>query len=138
MDALTQLTKLLAGREKTRAQARADLEKRGFSGADVDAAISRAMELGYLDDARVARRLAVAALRDGWAGEVLRARLTAKGLDEGTAAQACDDARAELEWSEPVAAAALVKKRHLDGVKAARFLAARGFSEDLCNRYGNG
>lgn len=138
MDALTQLTKLLAGREKTRAQARADLEKRDFAAPDIDAAIARATELGYLDDARVAKRLAVAALRDGWAGEVLHARLTGKGIDEATASRATQDAIDELAWREPAAAEALVKKRHLDGVKAARFLASRGFSEDLCNRYGNG
>ncbi len=138
MDALTQLTKLLAGREKTKAQARADLEKRDFAAADIDAAITRASELGYLDDTRVARRLAVASLRDGWAGDVLHARLTAKGLDENTATQAIADAIVELEWNENVAAEVLVKKRHLDGVKAARFLASRGFSEDLCNRFGNG
>lgn len=138
MDALTQLTKLLAGREKTRAQARADLEKRDFSAPDIDAAIARATELGYLDDARVAKRLAVAALRDGWAGEVLHARLTSKGIDEATASRATQDAIDELAWREPAAAEVLVKKRHLDGVKAARFLASRGFSEDLCNRYGNG
>ena len=138
MDALTQLTKLLAGREKTRAQARADLEKRDFSAPDIDAAIARATELGYLDDARVAKRLAVAALRDGWAGEVLHARLTSKGIDEAIGARAADEAIAELEWNESAAAQTLVKKRHLDGVKAARFLASRGFSEDLCNRFGNG
>lgn len=138
MDALTQLTKLLAGREKTKAQARADLEKREFPAADIDAAITRASELGYLDDTRVAKRLAVASMRDGWAGEVLHARLTSKGIDENTATQAIADAIVELEWNENVAAEVLVKKRHLDGVKAARFLASRGFSEDLCNRFGNG
>lgn len=138
MDALTQLTKLLAGREKTTAQARAELEKRAFTAAEIEAAISRATELRYLDDARVARRLAVAALRDGWVGEVLHARLTAKGLDERTSCQAISDAITELEWKEGPAAEALVKKRNLAGVKAARFLASRGFSEDLCNRFGNG
>ncbi len=138
MDALTQLTKLLAGREKTKAQARADLEKREFSVSEIDAAITRASELGYLDDTRVAKRLAVASMRDGWAGDVLHARLTSKGIDEATAAQAITDAVVELEWNENVAADTLVKKRHLDGVKAARFLASRGFSEDLCNRFGNG
>lgn len=138
MDALTQLTKLLAGREKTKAQARADLEKREFPVAEIDAAITRASELGYLDDTRVAKRLAVASMRDGWAGEVLHARLTSKGIDENTATQAIADAIVELEWNENVAAEVLVKKRHLAGVKAARFLASRGFSEDLCNRFGNG
>ena len=138
MDALTQLTKLLAGREKTKAQARADLAKREFSVSDIDAAITRASELGYLDDTRVAKRLAMASMRDGWAGDVLHARLLAKGIDENTATQAIADAVVELEWNENAAADALVKKRNLDGVKAARFLASRGFSEDLCNRFGNG
>lgn len=137
MDALTQVTKLLAGREKTRAQLHAELVRRGFDARDIEQALTRAQELGYVDDARVARRTAVAALRDGWAGEALIARLTSKGLDERTAADALAHAIEELAWNEQAAADALVRKRNLAGVKAARFLASRGFSEDLVNRFGN-
>ncbi|MGV3621998.1 MAG: regulatory protein RecX [Archangium sp.] len=137
MDALTQVTKLLAGREKTRAQLHADLVRRGFDDKDIDTALERAKELGYLDDSRVARRTAVASLRDGWVGDALIARLQSKGIDEATAREALEDAITELSWKEADAAKVLLKKRNLDGVKAARFLASRGFSEDVVNRVGN-
>lgn len=137
MDALTQVTKLLAGREKTRAQLHADLVRRGFDDEAIEAALARAQELGYLDDSRVARRTAVASLRDGWAGDALIARLQAKGIDEHTAREALEHAIVELSWREADAANVLMKKRNLTGVKAARFLASRGFSEDVVNRAGN-
>lgn len=137
MDALTQVTKLLAGREKTRAQLHADLVRRGFDESQIEDALTRAKELGYLDDGRVARRTAVASLRDGWCGEALIARLQSKGIDENTAREALEHAVSELEWREGDAANVLMKKRNLTGEKAARFLASRGFSEDLVNRIGN-
>lgn len=137
MDALTQVTKLLAGREKTRAQLHDDLVRRGFDDKDIETALERAKELGYLDDSRTARRNAVASLRDGWAGDALIARLQAKGIDENTAREAVEHAITELSWREADAANALMKKRNLSGAKAARFLASRGFSEDVVNRAGN-
>ncbi len=137
MDALTQITRLLAGREKTRAQLHADLVRRGVDALEIEAALNRAQELGYLDDTRAARRTAVAALRDGWVGEVLISRLTAKGIAEDIAVAALAHAVEELSWNESAAAQLLVTKRNLAGAKAARFLASRGFSEDLVNRFGN-
>lgn len=137
MEALEQIVKLLAGREKTRAQLHADLSRREFTDAEIESALTRAEELGYLDDGRAARRLAVAALRDGWVGEVLLARLTSKGVSERVAADAVAHAVDELGWKEVEAAQALLSKRRLIGVKAARFLASRGFSEDVVNRFGN-
>jgi regulatory protein len=133
-DALTQATKLLAGRDKTRAQLLAALLQRGYPEDEARAALERAQALGYLDDRRVADRRAREGLDDGWAGEALVARLVASGLEESQAQAAVREAIAASGWSAPEAARALVAKRKLDGAKAARDLASRGFDEDLIER----
>ncbi|HEY1088550.1 MAG TPA: regulatory protein RecX [Archangium sp.] len=133
-DALTQATKLLAGRDKSRAQLRAALLQRGYDDEETDAALQRAAELGYLDDARVAERKAREALDDGWAGEVLVAKLVAGGLEESVAQRAVDEVIAATGWDALKAARKLAEKRRLEGEKAARFLASRGFEEDVISR----
>lgn len=130
-DALSLATKLISGRDKTTAQVREALERKGFAREEIDSAIQRCRELKYLDDARVAKRVAIEALEDGWVGEALLGKLSAKGLDERTARDAIDLAREELGFVDRSAAMDLLKKRKLEGAKAARFLASRGFSEDL-------
>lgn len=133
-DALTQVTRLLASTDKTRAQLADALARRGYEPQKIDQALERAVALGYLDDTRVARRRAQADLKDGWAGEALLARLVHAGLDEQTARAAVQAEIAESGWSAPEAAQALVKARKLSGAKGARFLASRGFEEDLVER----
>lgn len=133
-DALTQVTRLLASTDKTRAQLEAALSRRGYPQAEIDDALRRAATLGYLDDGRVAQRTARAELLAGWAGEALLARLTGKGLEEALAREAVKAAIAEAGWSALAAARALVSARKLAGAKAARFLASRGFEEDVVER----
>jgi regulatory protein len=134
LDALTQATKLLAGRDKSRAQLRAALLQRGYDDEETDAALQRAAELGYLDDARVAERKAREALDDGWAGEVLVAKLVAVGLEESVAQRAVDEAIGATGWDALKAARKLAERKKLEGEKAARFLASRGFEEDVISR----
>lgn len=126
--------KLLAGRDKTRAQLAQALERKGFDAGAIADALARAGALGWLDDARVARRRAADGLRDGWAGEALLAKLVASGLEDRIAAQAIAAAIDELGWVALDAARALLGKRRLEGAKAARFLASRGFGEDVVER----
>ena len=133
-DALTQITRLLAATDKTRAQLVAALERRGHSQAEVETAVDRAQALGYLDDNRVAHRKARAELQAGWAGEALLGRLLASGLEESTARAAVKEAIAESGWDALKAARALVASRQIEGAKAARFLAGRGYEEDLVER----
>lgn len=133
-DALTQVTRLLASTDKTRAQLEAALGRRGYAQEEVDQALRRASSLGYLDDGRVAQRKARADLEAGWAGEPLLARLLATGLEEATGRKAIKAAIAEAGWSPLTAARALVATRKLGGAKAARFLASRGFEEDVVER----
>ena len=133
-DALTQITRLLAATDKTRAQLVAALERRGHSQAEVETAVDRAQALGYLDDNRVAHRKARAELQAGWAGEALLGRLLASGLEESTARAAVKEAIAESGWNALKAARELVASRKIEGAKAARFLASRGYEEDLVER----
>ncbi len=133
-DALTQVTRLLASTDKTRAQLAQALSRRGYAQDEIDQALGRASALGYLDDARVARRRAQQDLRAGWVGEALHARLVQAGLDETVARAAVQAEIAESGWNALSAAQALVKARKLSGAKGARFLASRGFEEDLVER----
>jgi regulatory protein len=130
-EAFTHATKLISGRDKTTAQVREALERKGFQRDELEAALERCRELGYLDDARVAKRLALDALDDGWVGDALVGKLTAKGLDEKVAHDAIALAREERGFSDRSAAMTLLQKRKLSGAKAARFLASRGFAEEL-------
>lgn len=134
LDALTQATRLLAGRDKTRAQLHAALLQRGYPEEEATAAVERAQALGYLDDRRVASRRAREALEEGWAGDALLGKLVATGLDEAVARAALEEAIAAAAWEPLAAARALLGRRKLTGPKAARFLAARGFEEDLIAR----
>lgn len=133
-DALTQATRLLAATDKTRAQLLAALASRGYGEAEAKHAADRAQALGYLDDGRVAQRLAREALDDGWAGEALVARLAAKGLDDALVQAAVRAAIEASGWAPRDAAVRLLAARKLSGAKAARFLASRGFEEDVIAR----
>lgn len=134
MDAFTQATRLLASRDKTRAQVVQGLERRGYTPEEVRAAVERAQALGYLDDRRVAQRKARAELVGGWAGDALLGRLTQAGLPESLSREAIAEAAQELGWSPLDAARGLLTARHLTGARAARFLASRGFDEDVVER----
>jgi regulatory protein len=134
VDALTQLTRLLASTDKTRAQLVAGLTRRGYAEEEIAAALERAQALGYLDDERVAQRKATEALQDGWAGEALLARLVQSGLEESTARSAIKDAIAETGWKALDSAKELARARKLQGARGARFLASRGYEEDVVER----
>jgi SOS response regulatory protein OraA/RecX len=61
-------------------------------------------------------------------------RLTTQGLAEDVAEAAVDAEVEATGHDDEAAARALVLKRKLVGVKAARFLASRGFDEDVILR----
>ncbi len=133
-DALTQLTRLLASTDKTRAKLVEALTRRGYTENEIAAALDRAQALGYLDDERVAQRKAAEALQDGWAGEALLARLVQAGIDEATAQAAIKEAIAETGWKALESARELARARKLSGARGARFLASRGYEEDVVER----
>lgn len=115
--------KLLGGRDKSRAQLEASLVQKGFTAAEIKAVVERAIGLKYVDDDRVAQRLAQRLFAEGRSRTDVARRLEGKGLDPATA-----DA---LPVDEAAAARALLKSKGVSGVKAARLLLSRGFDEDL-------
>jgi len=98
--------RLLARSAHSRAELRQKLTRRGFEPGDVDAAVVRLAEMGYLDDAAFARGLV--RRRSGSRGALaLSAELAAKGIDrEGTAA-----ALAGLDEDAQLAAATRLAER---------------------------
>jgi regulatory protein len=129
MTAFERAVKLLAGRPKTRARLEQALLAKGHDAAEVEQALNRAQELGYLDDRRYAETRARAALAEGRAPGAIVHKLTAEGVDASLAEAAVSAASEGYDPAE--AARGLLKRRKLTGLKAARFLAGRGFPEDV-------
>ncbi|MFO0601276.1 MAG: regulatory protein RecX [Myxococcaceae bacterium] len=129
-EALRHATKLLAGRDKSSAQLAQALERKGASREVIEATLERCRSLGYLDDRRLAVTLAREALEDGWVGEALSARLEAKGFAAAVVTEAIATAQAAAGTSLRERARALVARKKVTGLKAARFLASRGFPEE--------
>jgi regulatory protein len=134
MDAYQRAVSLLGRRERTAAALRAALLSKGHPEEEVDAALERVRELGYLDDARVAQARARRELPEGRSRADVARRLVAHGVGADVAEQAAEDAAHELGHDDEAAARALIARRRLTGVKAARLLASRGFDEALIRR----
>jgi len=125
--------RLLARRAHSRAELRQKLVRKGFEADDVQAALGRLAELGYLDDEAFARGLV--RRRSVSRGPLaLAAELSAKGIDRaGTAAAlAAFDAEAQLA-AATVLAERLYAARPLPGYretldKIGPKLLRRGFS----------
>src|SRR5262245_3380388 len=119
--------KLLRARERTEHELRASLAARDYPQAEVDAAVTRLIELGYLDDRRVAELRARRALSEHQSRAAAAARLAKAGVGEALSQAALDAGQSAVGHSDEAAAKALLAKRKLTGLKAARMLAARGF-----------
>ncbi len=126
--------KLLAARERTRAQVAQALARRGHEPEAIEAALRRAHELRYLDDGRVAARRARAELTQGRARADVARRLEAVGVSPQVARAAVDAEVRESGHDEAAAARALLARRKVTGAKAARLLLSRGFDEELVRR----
>ncbi len=131
--------RLLARRERTRAELAAALSRRGFTEATIAAVTARAEALGFLNEARAARQT-VAARLPGHGDAALKYRLRQRGIPEpvGEAAlseltaEAGDElTRARALWQRKFGAAPTDAKTY---AKQARFLAARGFAWETIRR----
>ncbi|RNC71803.1 MAG: regulatory protein RecX [Desulfuromonadales bacterium] len=72
---------ILSRRDQSEAELARKLRRRGIGEVEIDAAIVRLRELGYLDDRRLAGRVAETALADGrMVGQRLRAELRRRGI----------------------------------------------------------
>lgn len=129
MLALPYAVKLLAGRDKSELKLREALEKKAYPPSEIDEAIARVKALGYLDETRFAQTKTRELLRQKKTPADIRQRLERDGL-----ATKIIDAVLEQEAAgfDPLTAArALLAKKKATGAKAARFLASRGFDDEV-------
>ncbi len=118
-------------REHARAELARKLSQKGFEEADVESAIERLVELGWLSDQRYAGALARTRAASGQGPGRIQAELARHGIDAESADEAL--ASCEVDWS--VRARELVVKRFgqapLRGQpnerRALAFLLRRGF-----------
>jgi len=127
--ALSRALGLLARRAYTEAELRKKLK--AFPEPEVEEAIRRLKDWGYLDDRAYAERF-VAARKDRFGPHRLRRELLFRGVDEATARELTP------EEGEEERALALLASRwpryRGDRARAVRFLLGRGFSVDAALR----
>jgi|CXWL01.1.fsa_nt_gi SOS response regulatory protein OraA/RecX len=137
-NALETAVTLLKGRAKSTQTLRQALLAKGFAAAEVETALSRCAQLGYLNDEAMGQAVAKRLLEDNRAiGEVQRKLLQA-GLADATVASILKWAQEECGYDELAAARFWLRQRNLEGPKAARFLASRAFTPETLERLGFG
>jgi len=89
VDAFDKALDLLSRRDHLEAELVEKLRRRGYDSGEIEAAISRCRELGYLDDMAVARRFVeVRAVAKGWGRYRLRAEILRRGAPSDVAEEA--------------------------------------------------
>jgi regulatory protein len=133
MTAYDRALRLLTARPRSRTTLQARLLDAGHAPAEVEAALARVTELGYLDDRAFARAQAEA-LSARFSPRAVELKLEALGLAPSLAKEAV----AALQVDEPALARSILEGRFgpgpyagKAGARAARFLLARGFEETL-------
>lgn len=131
--ALGKALQLLARREHTREELRRKLLDRGFEAGEVELALGRLQEMGYLNDAELAQRLALRLSERGWGRRRLRWYLRRHGVPE----EALQRALGGLASEEELARRAL-RRRFGTGPfssrRAASFLQRQGFDWTVIRR----
>ena len=129
MLALPYAVKLLAGRDKSESKLRAALERKAYPANEIDSAIARVKALGYLNETRFAQSKTRELLRQKKTPSDIRQRLERDGLSASVIDPVLE---AETAGFDPLSAArALLTKKKATGLKAARFLASRGFDDEV-------
>ena len=122
--ALEAATKALARRDRSAADLRTYLERRGAAPDEARRAVERLREAGYVDDARYASARAEVLAGRGFGDDAVRFELERDGLADGEIVAALNELVPERERAIAVVAAA---RTPLGGI---RRLAAKGFSAD--------
>jgi regulatory protein len=122
---------LLARRPHFRLELRRKLEQRGFGFDAVRDALERLQDLGYLDDALLARQWASGELRRrGYGPRRIRAELRRRGVEGSDLERALEEAFAEGELNAAREAARRWRRRGGGSPDAlARHLNGKGFSQ---------
>jgi regulatory protein len=143
--ALRDALRLLSMRARTRQELQQALARKQHPPAAIASALERVQALGYLDDARYARARAESLLGEGKMGpQGVAQRLRARGIPAEVVRSALQDAERALDFDPVATARALLERRGLftpgrtltdkEKAKAARILAARGFSAAVAER----
>lgn len=128
----------LGRRERTVAEVRRHLERKGIETAAADAAIRTLAEQGHLDDAGFAGRFAEDRRRlDGWGAERIERRLLDRGVDRDVAAAALAglDGPTELEAALAILARRFPEPPSDDRGRARAFgvLIRKGYDAELAH-----
>lgn len=123
-DALLRATRALARRDHSSASLRAKLGRAGISEDAQTDALDALARGGYIDDERFARDRAAHLAARGYGDEWIRGDLETQGVPAEAVDSALDELEPERERMAREAA------RLGGGVRAARSLARRGFSEE--------
>jgi SOS response regulatory protein OraA/RecX len=105
------------------------LERRGASGPEREAALDTLERAGLVDDGRFAGGRARLLAERGWGDAAIKLDLERQGIDAELAGEALAALEPERERARRQAA------RRGGGVRAARWLAARGFGEDTVEAF---
>jgi regulatory protein len=124
-DAVETALRALRFRDRSTAELELRLERRGVGAAERVEALETLERIGYVDDERFARSRAERLAERGSGDALIRDDLERRGI----AVEVVEAALAGLE-PECERAARIVERRGL-GVKTARYLAAKGFGEDV-------
>jgi len=124
VEALDTAGKALSYRDRSAAELEARLDQRGVRPSDRAAAVETMARLGYVDDERMAADRARNMASRGFGDEAIRFDLEGRGIDTELIASAIEHLPPEAERARVVVA------RSGSDLKAARNLAAKGFSSD--------
>ena len=129
--AFDKAVQLLAQRTHFRAQVADKLSRRGYPPEEVEAALARLEDLGYLDDRAAAREFTNAKLGGEPLGRRrLAADLAKRGAPEEVVREVLDDLLPDDDRAAAGEAADrwLARRRHPKKASLARYLERRGFS----------
>ena len=123
-----QAVALLAGRPHFRRQLDEKLTRRGYPREEIDEALGRLTEQGYLNDEQVTRQF-VEQRRGGEGARRLRSELARRGAPaEAISSAIAASLPADDREMALAAARSLPARRRADGAAVARFLDRKGFS----------
>ncbi|WP_224983620.1 regulatory protein RecX [Geomonas agri] len=109
--------RVLTLRDHSEGELRKKLSGKGYEESDIEAAVGRMKELGYLDDLRFARSFASSALRNGkGVGPRLKLELSRRGVASSIVSQVLDELAQEYSEAELLAQ---VMERRYPGFDAA-------------------
>jgi regulatory protein len=127
--ALARAVRALARRDHSAASLKAKLDRAGISEDAQIHAVDALERAGYVDDRRFAMDRAAQLAERGYGDQWIRADLDAQGVCAETASASLAGLEPECERAERVASKAG------DGMRAARLLGRRGFSDETLERF---